>query len=128
VSSKCAQDGMLVGAELPLIDANGPALTEEDIAAGRIRGCSRIVCSKCDRAVKSFPGRYWESRPTDQQLEEAYDKDDFSPYLGTKDFFKSYRAYACRCDLTLVNNPMSLLDAYQRLELPWACEGHPARR
>lgn len=121
---RCARDGLLAGAEFPLMAPGAPALTEADVHAGRIRGCNGIECVRCKRSVVSFPSRVFLVCPTPQEVEDAYDRAEFERFLGITRFSAAYRAYACRCDITVVKGWLSLLDAYRDRELGWICRGH----
>jgi hypothetical protein len=121
---RCAEDGMLVGAAAPLLGEGDPALSEREVESGNLRGCGHLVCTRCHCAVKSFPSRHWATRPTPEQLWAAYERDDFSAFLGASAPFANFRAYACSCELGGTATPLSAREHWQRLEISWRCAGH----
>ena len=121
----CARDGLLVGAELPTLGPDDPALREEDIAAGRLRGCCRIACRQCGKPVKNFPNLYWVDQVEPEDIARAYNRDDYSQLLVARtDYFKDWRSYACSCDYTATLAPQFLIDVYHKLNISWICNGH----
>jgi len=96
---------------------------------GDVVGCNRLVCPRCESAVRSVPNLRPKPRSLKPHLAEMADTDDWST-LEYIEATHGSRLYACRCFahhatsryLAQDRDP----DARGDIRFPWSCGGHPA--
>jgi len=122
--AKCHDDGYIVSSEHALLAPGDPPLSEADVRAGRIKGCSHIRCRSCGQIVKEIPHAIWKRPwPVGPTLQEAYVNDKLADFVESRPDLP-HRAYACECTIESPFGATSLDVLWEISCHPWSCGGH----